>query len=316
MAAVSRVVGTTSEYALVFIPDATVSTGAGLANLIASNVTMSWYRNDMAAVSSQTLSSGTFGTWAASTFNQADSVSSLGWYGVSIPNAVFLSGRESFVHISKGPNMAPVPILYEITAAGWNNQSAISTQASSMPVNTVQILGSTPVTSAAGTLKTDLGSIYGTAPVTSAAGIQAYTWDLGRTANLTSTIALPGTSLSTEQLVNLNQIFGSAVVTTAAGVQAYTFDLGRTANVNSTVAFSSVSFSSVSVAVGDVNVSSIMGSAVVTSAPGVLTVSSVNTDVYVSSRLAASAFVTNVNMAFITGTPITGAGTSSSPWGP
>jgi hypothetical protein len=249
MAIVSRVVGTTSEYALVFIPDATVSTGAGLANIQASNVRLSWSRAGMSATSSQTLvSTSAFGTWAVSAFAQADSVSSLGWYGVAIPNGVFVGGRTAYVHLSFAPSMAPVPILYELTAAGFDNQTAISTQASTMPVNTVQILGSTPVTSAAGTLKSDVLTVLGSTPVTTAAGVLATAWDLSRTANLTSTIAATGMSLSTNQDVNVNRILGSTPVTTAAGVLATAFDLSRISNPTSTVALTGLSINYVTTA--------------------------------------------------------------------
>ena len=134
MPAISRKVGSTSQYLPVFIPDATVSTGAGLANIVVSTMSLAWYRNDMSAVSTQTCSSGTFGTWASSTVNQALSTLALGWYGVSLPNGMFASGSAAFAHLSGAANMAPVPILVELTAAGWDNQVAISTQAATMPV--------------------------------------------------------------------------------------------------------------------------------------------------------------------------------------
>lgn len=258
MPAITRQVGTTSEYLMVFIPDATVSTGVGLANINATNVTMAWYRSDMAAVSTQTLSNGTLGTWAASTFAQALSNGALGWYGVSIPNGVFVSGRSAMVHLAGAPSMAPVPILVELTKT--DNQTYFSSQtlSTNQLVNVNQILGSTPVTSAAGEM--------------------AARWDLGRTANLTSTVALTGLSSAYVTTVgsataNVTQILGSTPVTTAAGVVATAWDLGRTANLTSTVALPGFSIgfvTTVNVSVSDVNVVTILGSTPVTTAAGVL----------------------------------------------
>lgn len=134
MAAITRQVGSTGQIVGVFVPDATVSTGVGLPNLTASTVSLSWKRSNMSAVSTQTLSTGTIGTWAASTFTQWSSTLALGWYDVSIPDGVFASGSTAGLHLYGGANMAPVPILVELSAAGFDNQRAISTQAATMPV--------------------------------------------------------------------------------------------------------------------------------------------------------------------------------------
>ena len=117
MAIVSRKIGSTSQLLDVFIPDATVSTGAGRANIIASTVTLSWYRADQAAVSSWTLTTGTLGTWAASTFTQANSSVALGMYQFSAPDGMFASGTHATALIS-GPagTAAPVPIVVDLTS--------------------------------------------------------------------------------------------------------------------------------------------------------------------------------------------------------
>jgi hypothetical protein len=285
---ISRQVGTVSEVLNIFVQDATVSTGAGLANIVASSVSFAWFRSDQATVSTGTGTTGTLGTYGVSSFVQALSNGALGWYQFSPPNGVFVSGRTAAIHLYGAPSMAPLPIEIELTKT--DNQTYFSSQALSTNalVNVNLILGSTPVTSAAGTLKTDLTSIYGTAPVTNSAGILATVWDLSRTANLTSTIALTATTLSTEQLVNVNQIlgstpvtsaagtlktdlasiFGTAPVTTSAGIMAHVWDLGRTANLTSTIALTATTLSTEQL----VNVNQIFGSPPVTSAAGTLKV--------------------------------------------
>lgn len=280
---IQRKVGTVSELLPVFCGNAT--TGAGLANVIASTVGFAWYRNDMAAISTGTCTTGTLGTYTVSSWVQANSTGMLGWYNFGLPDGVFASGRSAAVRLSSAL-MPEINIFIEV--ARTDNQTFMSSQTLSTNalVNINQILGSTPVTSAsgifstnvttilgsnavtsaAGTLKTDIATIFGSAPVTTAAGVLAVAWDLSRTANLTSTVALTGTTISTNALVNMNQILGSAPVTTAAGVQAVAWDLSRTANLTSTIALTGTSISSNAL----VNMVQVLGSTPVTSAAGTL----------------------------------------------
>lgn len=344
MPQISRVRGTTSEKLRVFINDGTVTTGAGLANVVASSVTFAWSRDDMSAVSSGTCTTGTLGTYTVSSFVQLSSTVALGWYEFDPPDGIFLSGRKAALHLSGAPSMVQLPVLIELT--GLDNQLAMSSQTVSTAlnslglvgsVNVTSIAGSGPVTTAAGVLSVgavgvssftigvnvtslagsgpvttsagvlsvtgsvNMTSVVGTAAVTSSAGIQAYTFDLGRTANPTSTLALSGLSINavtgTVPGVNISSLVGTAAVTSSAGILAYTFDLGRTANVNSTVAFSSMSISTQSVSIGGVNVTSIAGSAPVTSAAGVL---SVTGSVNVSSIVGTAAVTSSAGILAMT----------------
>lgn len=147
MPAISRAVGTTSQLLPVFIPDATVSTGAGLANIVASTVVLAWYRNNMTAISSNTLTTGTLGTWNSSTFSQISSTSTLGWYQVSVPDGVFFSGDTSVLHLYGAANMAPVPVLVELTK--FNNQNFVSSYVFSSTNTVSTISGSVGVSSLA-----------------------------------------------------------------------------------------------------------------------------------------------------------------------
>lgn len=115
MAMLERQIGSTSEIVAVFIPNATVSTGAGLANVSASSLSISWWRTDMSSTSTYTAVAGTLGTWGASTIAQVNSTFALGWYHVSVPNGVFASGDMSLMHLYGYPSMAPVPVVFDIT---------------------------------------------------------------------------------------------------------------------------------------------------------------------------------------------------------
>ena len=124
MPSISRQVGTTGELLPVFIPNATVSTGAGLANVSSANVTVGWMRNNSTAVTSFTCTTGTLGTWATSSLVQVNSTFALGWYQLSVPDAVFASGSTAFLHMYGAASMAPVPVLLELTKT--NNQQYTS----------------------------------------------------------------------------------------------------------------------------------------------------------------------------------------------
>lgn len=304
MPLISRKVGSASQILEVFVNDATVSTGAGLANIVASSVTFAWFRSNMAAVSSGTCTTGTLGTFGVSSFVQALSTNALGWYQFCPPDGVFLSGSSAAIHLSLAPSMAPLPILIELTAT--DNQTAMSSQtistflSGSVNASTVADKAGYGVSSV--NTGVNVTSVVNSPAVTTAAGIQAVAWDLGRTANLTSTVALTGFSInlattatflttnndkagygvssvadksgygvsSVNTGVNVTSVVGTAAVTTQAGIFATVFDLGRTANPNSTVSFSSLSISSQSVSIGAVNVTSVNGSALVTTSPGVV----------------------------------------------
>lgn len=282
MPKISRQVGSSSQILEIFIQDATVSTGAGLPNVVASSLSFSWWHTPgQAAASSGTASTaGAIGTFSTSALTQISSTLALGWYQFGSPDGLYVSGDTAHMHFYGAPSMAPLPLEIELTKTN-NQQYASSTSFS---------------TAAALTGGVNVTSIVGTPAVTTSAGILAYVFDLARTANPNSTVAFSSVSFSSIAVsvsgvnvtsiagsppvtsaagvlsTDLKTILGSAPVTTAAGVLAYTFDLARTANVNSTVAFSSVSFSTQSVSVGGVNVTSIAGSAPVTTAAGVLAV--------------------------------------------
>ena len=135
---ISRQIGTVSSLITLFLPDRTVSTGAGLANIVASTVRLTWLRSDQAAVSSWTLTTGTLGTWAASTMVQVGSTSTLGAYQFSLPNGLFASGDNAYAHImSSTAAFAEVPIVIELTKT--DNQTYLSSQTLGAVYNNVSV---------------------------------------------------------------------------------------------------------------------------------------------------------------------------------
>jgi hypothetical protein len=124
---ISRQVGKVSSLVTLFLNDRTVSTGAGLANIVASTVRISWLRSDQAAVSSWTLTTGTLGTWGASTMTQVGSTSTLGAYQFSLPDGAFVSGDSVYIQfMSSTAAFAEVPLVIELTKT--DNQTYLSSQ--------------------------------------------------------------------------------------------------------------------------------------------------------------------------------------------
>src|SRR3990172_2891935 len=303
---ITRLVGTASEILNIFVQNATVTTGAGLAGIIASSVSATWCRNDQAAASTVTMTSAaSLGTFSSGGWKEVHTSFAIGWYQFGVPNGIFVSGRSALLHMYGAPSMAPLPIEIELTKT--DNQTYFSSQSlsSNALVNVNLVLGSTPITSAAGRFGVNVQQLMGSAPVTSGAGIQTVNLrDIHGAAAITTAAGIPSTdnrsihgsatitSSPGIQTINLRDIYGSAVVTsgagiqtinardvhgsalvtTAAGVVATALDWGRTLNANSTQAFSSISFSSVPATVAGVNVTSIMGTSPVTSAAGIQTV--------------------------------------------
>lgn len=169
MPQISRVIGTTSEKLLVFVNDATVSTGAGLANVVASTVNFSWCRDDMATMSSGTATTGTLGTYTVSSFVQVSSTSSLGWYMFCPPDSAFLSGRKALIHIYGAPSMAPVPVLVELT--GFDNQKNMSSQTVSTALNLTTNADKAGYGVSSVNTGVNVSSVNGAALVTSGVGI-------------------------------------------------------------------------------------------------------------------------------------------------
>src|SRR5689334_2417921 len=139
---ISRNVGSTSQILNVFVQDASATSGAGLANVIGSNVLFSWWNGSQAAASSGAASTAaTMGAFTTSGWVQVSSTLALGWYQFGAPNGVFAVGPVANLHLyaSSGvisANMAPIPIEIDL-----------DTQ-----VDVTKIQGSNAVTTSAGVL--------------------------------------------------------------------------------------------------------------------------------------------------------------------
>ena len=110
---------TTSKTMLIFVPDSSSTTGAGLTGLAWNTASLTWYyyREGAGTGATQvTLASMTIGTWASSGFVELDATNMPGWYEIGVPNAVLATGAGYAGMMLKGAaNMAPVNIEIQLT---------------------------------------------------------------------------------------------------------------------------------------------------------------------------------------------------------
>ena len=89
--------GTTSQTALIFVQNSSVTTGAGLTGLAWNSSSLTWYYYREAAgtgATQVTLATMTIGTWATGGFIELDATDMPGWYEIGIPNAVLAAGAD------------------------------------------------------------------------------------------------------------------------------------------------------------------------------------------------------------------------------
>lgn len=117
--------GTTSKTMLIFIPDSSSSTGAGLTGLAYNSSGLAWYyyrEGQGTGGTSVTLATMTLGTWATGGFVEVDSTNMPGFYEIGVPNAALATGVDFVGMQLKGAtNMAPVNIEIQLTNLNVND---------------------------------------------------------------------------------------------------------------------------------------------------------------------------------------------------
>ena len=211
---ISRQVGTVNEILNIYIQDATVSTGAGLANVSSTNVTFAWCRNNQVAASSGTCSTstGALGLYFVPTLTQTLSTNMLGWYQFCVPDGVFASGTSAALHLYGAPNMAPVPIEIELTKTN-NQQYTSSTIFSSTNVFAAVNAPVGVSTITVGVNASTVSGLAGVSTVTDKAGYGVSSLSIGVNASTVS--GLVGVSTVTDKA-------GYGVSSLSVGVNAST----------------------------------------------------------------------------------------------
>src|SRR3990167_2066219 len=336
---ISRTVGTTDEILQVFIQDSTVSTGAGLANIVASSVNFTWLRNDQATFSSgKCTSTGTLGTFTVSSLTQMSSSLMLGWYQFDPPNGVFTSGTSAAIHLYGAPNMAPLPMEVELTK--FDNQQYvssynISTQAGGVRVSSTAIqFGVSTIVPVGVSSPAGVSSFAIRVGVSTAVGVSSGTWVASVSTMSTevgvSTIVPVGVS----SRVGVSTLVGVSSGTWQVGVSTLNTEAGVSTIVPVGVSSGRVSVSTlvgvstltipVGVSSGRVSVSTLVGVSTLTIPVGVSTgtwlagVSTVtDKTAYTLDSTYGPAGSISTNIVQVRGIAVaSGTGTSSDPWGP
>lgn len=109
--------GSTGRSEYVFIPNNSLTTGAGLTGLTSSSPSLTaYYVRTRGTATSITLAGVTVaGSWTSGGFVEVDGTNMPGVYRVDIPDAAFVTGADKVIVIIKGAtNAAPVVLEYEL----------------------------------------------------------------------------------------------------------------------------------------------------------------------------------------------------------
>lgn len=291
-----RAIGQTSQILLLFVQDVTATTGAGLANVIGSSVSYTWFHNTQVSVTTGTASTaGTTGTFSTSAWVMISSSNALGWYQFGAPDGVFSTGDCVGIHFYGAPNMVPLPVEIELVRDNplqFSSSKTFLSYSSTSPANVTQAVGQPIVTSGAGILNVstqslsgitvstqtlattsfaNLVQIYSQPAVTSGSGIlNVSTQTVDKTGYLVNV-----TSFSAAITTNANviQAYGAAIVTSASGQ----FRVSTQSLVGITVSTQTIDKGGYGVTTNadklNYDITSTYGTALVTSGAGILNVS-------------------------------------------
>lgn len=114
----SIVKGATSQSILIFVPDSSSTTGAGLTGLVYNTSSLVCYykRGATGSVTSVTLATQTnAGAYSSGGFVAVDGTNMPGVYRLDLPDAVCASGAEyAYVHLKGAANMVPVTVRVDL----------------------------------------------------------------------------------------------------------------------------------------------------------------------------------------------------------
>jgi hypothetical protein len=249
--------GRTNYIAEIFIQDSSSTTGAGLTGLTSGSSGLVCYRarpdDGNAGGTAISLSGGTRGTWSSGGFVEKDSTNMAGWYELGVPNAALASGADKCaVHLKGATNMAPCPILFQLTDT--NDQDAVHGGMSALP-NTACTTNASLLTSGTGadqlsvaSGRVDIGKVVGNTQTADGNGLlKVDVEDFGGTAgtfaggraevNVTKWLGgtIPAVNVTGVPLVDLKYTLG----TISAGAAGYVgIDWAAVQNPTSSVTLS------------------------------------------------------------------------------
>lgn len=141
--------GTTSLRLVIFVPDSSVSTGAGKTGLTNASSGLKWYywRPDAgnAGGTSVSVVSATRGTFTSGGFIEIDSTNLPGFYEIGVPNAVIASTNAplwAVMGLSGVTNMAPVNIEFQLVP--WDITDSVRMGLTALPNASAASAGGLP----------------------------------------------------------------------------------------------------------------------------------------------------------------------------
>jgi hypothetical protein len=120
--------GATSQLIEFFVPNSSVSTGAGLTGLVfnSGSLTGYYYRSGAASATAITLVTMTVGTWASGGFKEVDATNMPGIYQLGVPDAALATAAKSVVIMLKGAtNMSPVALEIQLVKMDPENYAVL-----------------------------------------------------------------------------------------------------------------------------------------------------------------------------------------------
>lgn len=206
---------------VVFVQNATSTTGAGLTGVTynASGLVWYWYSETSGTSSAVSLANQTIGTWTSGGFIQVDATHLPGFYEIGIPNALLTGTTPTWVTMQLAGATNMVPVNLEIELTGFN--PALNTFTSTVVGGTINTVTGTVTATVPGAGGTNVNVVewLGTA-VTSAAGVPVVYATNTVPANVTAWLGTAVTSNAGVPLVDVNAISGTVTATVVGGTIA------------------------------------------------------------------------------------------------
>lgn len=253
----------TQQRMVIFVQNATSTTGGGLTGVAFSAAGLSWYYYKASGTStSVTLASATLGTWASGGWKEIDATHLPGFYEIGIPDAVWNSSAPwAVMQLGGAANMVPVNMEIELCSVDPYNANNFGL--ASLPTAIPAAAGGLVLVGTIGTGyldltatgQVDVGKWLGTA-VTSNVGVPVVYATGGTITTVTGTVTA---TVPTVTPANVTQWLGTAV-TSNAGVPIVDVAAGTISTVTGTVTATVPSLST------NVNVQQWLGTAVTSNA--------------------------------------------------
>lgn len=314
-----KLAGATSEIWQIFVRDSSSSTGAGLTGLAfnTASLTAYFHRDTDTTATAVSLVTMTVGTFTSSGFKEIDATNMPGHYQFCPPNAAIQSGAKSCMfHLKGATNMAPLPI--EVQLVSYNPDDSVRIGLTALPNATAGGAAGVPVVgTGANNFKSD-----------SSANVTFANTLIATVTNLTNLPSIPANWLTAAGVAAgaLDAVWSTAVRLLTAGTNIVLAkgtgitgfnDIAAGTAMTLTSAYDAAKTAGDATAANQItinnNVLTRLASASYT-APDNTSIGAIKTQTDKMTFTVAG--YQSVDIRYVNGTLVNGAGTSGSPWGP